>query len=74
MYQIHIGSFEAKHPNLFSDDLALHVHGDEVSGEASKVSAGDGFHQSGLAGSVGAHLDTQEGIITTLHSCSSVAK
>ena len=46
---------ERKHPDLFSDDLALHVHGDEVCGEACEVSAGDGFHQSGLAGSVGTH-------------------
>ena len=55
-------SFQGMRPNLFSDDLALHVHGDEVCGEACEVSAGDGLHQSGLTSTVGADLNTQEGI------------
>ena len=61
-------SFQGMRPNLFSDDLALYVHGDEVCGEACEVSAGDGLHQSGLTGTVGADLHTQEGITLCNHT------
>mmetsp|Transcript_33254 Transcript_33254/g.73279 ORF Transcript_33254/g.73279 Transcript_33254/m.73279 type:complete len:232 (+) Transcript_33254:1752-2447(+) len=43
------------HVCLLPDDLALHVHGHEVVGEACQVTPRDGSHEGGLSGTVGAH-------------------